>query len=213
VRGEGRVPRLLAPDWYDDGIYSLAGEAEFLLPESPFRKDLPGLASAAFLPRVRDEIRKDAIPAPVALRLLGVLRECERPDLAEILLPFVEPSKLGYDTSAWLASSIFPSRPERAVEIVLRASRGDYPVEAAARLREFGRADLCLGILRPLAHRRAPAWERPWVWLEMGRALMALRRFRRARACLERAIRHARGGPAGDDARKLLAEIRGPAGL
>lgn len=95
VVGRGPVPRLLAPDWYDDGPVDIAGQFDALKDGSSLREALPSvrptelpalLAAAFFGGPSRSSPKLDEVLAPMVL----ALPELDlRPDLARTLARLV----------------------------------------------------------------------------------------------------------------------------
>ncbi len=87
VVAQGDVPRLVAPDWYDDGAVDLGHRFPFLQDGTEFRQSLATLLPSAFA----DEARRLFAPLPLGaltLPLLVALPEIDkRPELLVPLLP------------------------------------------------------------------------------------------------------------------------------
>jgi hypothetical protein len=201
----GEVPRLVAPDWYDDGPIDLGGRFPFLQDGAPFRQAIPTLTPAAFA----EEAARLFRPLPLGgltLPLLVALPEIDaRPDLLVPLVPALESAEgLPLDTVA-RAVGLLARTPEAAV-----ASRALVP-RIVAGLRRAGEdeqgwlegavksvVDACPGdalrLLRATRARRVRSWadEHDYRRLEMAaRAYEALRRPRRAASLYRLAAKQA----------------------
>lgn len=92
VVGRGTVPRLLAPDWYDDGPVDIAGQFDVLKDGSSFREallhvqppELPALLAAAFGRPKLDEV---LTPMVLALPELAGRIDLARPLVAMVRHP------------------------------------------------------------------------------------------------------------------------------
>lgn len=107
IVGRGTVPRLLAPDWYDDGPVDITGQFDVLSDDSSFRQallratplELPALLTQAFGRPKLDEV---LAPMVIALPELG-----GRPDLARTLLGLVRhPERLPLAACQQLAGQL-----------------------------------------------------------------------------------------------------------
>ena len=89
----GKVPCLVAPDWYDDGPSDPCGRFEFLHDGSSFRKSLPDIDWDRLVARLEEEF--DPLPLDsLALSLVLEISEFEqRPELIRPLLPGLEACK------------------------------------------------------------------------------------------------------------------------
>jgi hypothetical protein len=213
---QGDVPRLVSPDWYDDGPIDLGGRFPFLQDGAPFRQAIPTLAPAAFA----EEATRLFAPLPLGaltLPLLVALPEMDaRPELLVPLLPALEAAEgLPLDTVA-RAVGLLARTPEATA-----ASRALVP-RIVAGLRRAGDdehgwlegavqsvVDTCpsdaLRLLRATRARRVRSWadEHDHRRLEMAaRAYEALRRPRLAASLYRLAAEHAWN----QTARKTLKE-------
>ena len=100
----GKVPCLVAPDWYDDGPLDPCGRFEFLNDGSSFRKSLPDIDCEGLVARLEEEFE----PLPLgslALSLVLELSEFEkRPELIRPLLPRLEACK-NLPDRAWMRAA------------------------------------------------------------------------------------------------------------
>jgi hypothetical protein len=84
---QGSVPRVVAPDWYDDGPVDLGGRFPFLQDGSAFRLSIPAATPSSFV----EEASRLFAPLPLGaltLPLLVALPEIDaRPELLSALLP------------------------------------------------------------------------------------------------------------------------------
>ena len=100
----GKVPCLVAPDWYDDGPRDPCGRFEFLNDGSPFRNSLPDIDCDGLVARLVEEFE----PLPLgslALSLVLELSEFEkRPELIRPLLPRLEACK-NLPDRAWMRAA------------------------------------------------------------------------------------------------------------
>ena len=199
------VPRLVSPEWYDDGPVDLGGRFPFLQEGAPFRASLGEIAPGAFV----DEAARLFAPLPLGaltLPLLVALPEVEaRPALlAPLLRVLVTTEGLPLATVA-RALGLLARTPEAAV-----ATRALVP-RIVAGLRRAGEEDhewvegavmsvveACPGdalrLLRATRARRVRSWadEHHPRRLEMAaRAYEALRRPRLAVAVYRLAARRA----------------------
>jgi len=92
VVGRGSVPRLLAPDWYDDGPVDIAGQFDMLAEGSSFRDALlrvPPAELPALLAQVFGKPKLDEVLAPMVLALpeLAGRLELARPLVALVQHP------------------------------------------------------------------------------------------------------------------------------
>jgi len=90
VLWRGKVPCLMAPDWYDDGPQDLCNRFVFLQKDSSFRKSLKSItpnALIAALTKAFDPLALNALTLPLILELDELE---ERPELILPLLPFIE---------------------------------------------------------------------------------------------------------------------------
>jgi hypothetical protein len=190
----GEVPRLVAPDWYDDGPVDLGGRFPFLKDGAPFRAAIPTMAPAAFAEEARHLFAPLALSA-LTLPLLVELPEIDaRPEILVPLLPALESAEgLPLETVA-RAVGLLARTPAAAA-----ASRALVPVIVAG-LRRAGDdehgwlegavksvVDACPGdalrLLRATRARRVRTWadEHDYRRLELAaRAYEALRRPRLA---------------------------------
>ena len=100
----GKVPCLVAPDWYDDGPLDPCGRFEFLNDGSPLRQSLPTIDCDGLVKRLEEEFE----PLPLgslALSLVLELSELERrPELIRPLLPRLEACK-NLPDRAWMRAA------------------------------------------------------------------------------------------------------------
>src|SRR5690606_30617393 len=112
VAESGQVPRLVAPDWYDDGPVDVTGRFEALSLDSALvgaLRSVPPSQLRALVERELAPVRLDAITLPQVLRLLPL---ATRPELAEPTLAIVA-ATAGIDLAtrelalerAWLAGA------------------------------------------------------------------------------------------------------------
>lgn len=194
VAAHGDVPRVVAPDWYDDGPVDLGGRFPFLQDGAPFRRSIAHLTPAAFVEKGR--LLFSPLPlGALTLPLLVALPELDaRPELLEPLVPMLAATEgLPLATCA-RALDLLNGTPEATA-----ASRALLPqlIAGLRRVGDDGRgwvdaawrrvSDACPSdALRLLRDTRAPgvrSWadERDGRRLEMAaRASEALRRPRAA---------------------------------
>lgn len=107
VVGRGTVPRLLAPDWYDDGPVDITGQFDVLADGSSFREallrvppaELPALLAAAF-----GRPKLDEVLAPMVLALPEL---AGRLDLARTLVAVVRhPERLPLQACRLLSAQL-----------------------------------------------------------------------------------------------------------
>jgi hypothetical protein len=107
VVGRGSVPRLLAPDWYDDGPVDIAGQFDVLEDGSSFREALlrvPPTELPALLAQAFGKPKLDEVIAPMVLALPEL---AGRPDLARPLVALVRhPERLPLPACQWLAAQL-----------------------------------------------------------------------------------------------------------
>ena len=100
----GKVPCLVAPDWYDDGPLDPCGRFAFLNDGSSFRQSLPDIDCDGLVARLEKEFE----PLPLgslALSLVLELAEFEnRPELIRPLLPRLEACK-NLPDRAWMRAA------------------------------------------------------------------------------------------------------------
>jgi hypothetical protein len=118
VVGRGNVPRLLAPDWYDDGPVDIAGQFDALKDGSSFREallrvppaELPALLAQAFFGSRHErtpagasgKTKLDEVLAPMVLALPEL---AGRPELARPLVALVRhPERLPLQACQLLAA-------------------------------------------------------------------------------------------------------------
>src|SRR5690606_2685352 len=89
VAASGQVPRLVAPDWYDDGPVDITGRFTAFSHGSPLEvslRSVPPPELRALIERELAPARIDPITLPYVLRLLPL---AARPELAEPMLAIV----------------------------------------------------------------------------------------------------------------------------
>jgi hypothetical protein len=131
----GDVPRLVAPDWYDDGPVDLGGRFPFLHDGSEFRLSLATVAATTFLEQTRRLFAPLTLGA-LTLPLLVALPEMDaRPDLLVPLLPALVAAEGVPLATIGRAAILFAKTPEAAV-----AARALVP-RIVARLRDAAEDD------------------------------------------------------------------------
>lgn len=106
LHARGHIPRLVAPDWYDDGPVDVGRQFAFLEEGSAFRKSLGELAPAELIAALRREI-DDAGLERFALPLLLNLPELERrPELMAALVPLIDPATLPAESCLHVALAL-----------------------------------------------------------------------------------------------------------
>ena len=138
----GKVPCLVAPDWYDDGPLDPCGRFEFLNDGSSFRQSLPDIDCDSLVARLEEQF--DPLPLnSLTLSLALEISELEeRPELIRPLLPLLETCKSLPDRALTRAAYLahlagapgFAHRVLRDVGVryVLRAHRQYHSLEREA---------------------------------------------------------------------------------
>jgi hypothetical protein len=202
--GHGDVPRLVAPDWYDDGTMDVAGRFPFLQDGAEFRAALATLTPSAFV----DEATRLFAPLPLGaltLPLLVTLKEVEaRPELLVPLLPVLASSEgLPLDTVA-RAAGLLAKTPEattaaRALvpRIVARLAQAADDAQGWLQAAVASVVEACpvetLRLLRQTRPRNVHGWneEHDHRRLEMAaRAYDTLHRPRQAASMYRHAAKH-----------------------
>jgi len=166
IAGGGRVPALVAPEWYDDGARDLYGRLEALR-ERSFAEELASIG-----PRTFEEKLLDLFASEPASDVIDALTEGDRlagrPDLVRVLARLVAacPS-LAFSTQLDVARlAAKAAAPDDARQIARRLAAGpvrrhhpgvqpDLPILLA----ELGEPQLALRVLRSSRHTRVRGWE------------------------------------------------------
>jgi hypothetical protein len=82
----GRIPTLVAGEWYDDGPRDLGGQFQFLQEGSEFRKQLPELEPALLVPKLRELFRPLPLNELTLPLFLGLPEVAQHPRLVVPLL-------------------------------------------------------------------------------------------------------------------------------
>jgi hypothetical protein len=114
----GRVPTLVATNWYDDGPHDLCGRFGCLADESPFRNSLLSIP----LPELMDAVRLAFEPFAVDELTLPLLLELDefqkRPELILPLLPLLDGDAHLLEQTCWQAAAL-----------AHRAGRSDFALQ------------------------------------------------------------------------------------
>jgi hypothetical protein len=227
---QGSVPRILSPDWYDDGPVDLGGRFPFLQDGSPFRLSISSTTPSSFV----EEAARLFAPLPLGaltLPLLVSLPEIDaRPELLSPLLPALADAEglplatvaRAVGLLARTSDAVAASRAlvPRIVAGLRRASDDEDDDRGWLAAAVSGVVEACpsdaLRLLRATRARRVRSWtdERDPRRLEMAaRAFEMLRRPRLAAQGYRLAAKHA-WSPAArkaleDKAAALEASLRG----
>jgi hypothetical protein len=202
VAESGQVPRLVAPDWYDDGAVDVTGRFEAFSHGSSLEVNLrsvPPPELRALIERELAPARIDPITLPYVLRLVPL---AARPELAEPMLAIVA-STAGIDLAtrelalerAWLAGAAREARGFVAQHIAPRlpAAGVRRPVTMVV-LTEIDEPSLALRLLARTRARGVRRWadeSDAWRIYAAARAHEALHRRRLAASLYRLALRRA----------------------
>jgi len=90
IVAQGKVPTLVADQWYDDGPVDLVGVMACFQSGSPFRQALPSMEPADLLPRLKQELATEHIDSLTLVRLINLNEIEQRAELVLPLLPLFE---------------------------------------------------------------------------------------------------------------------------
>ena len=93
VLPDGRVSKLVATDWYDDGATDIAQQFLFLEYSSEFRFSLGRIPLNEFLPELQRQFAPHELNAFTLPLVLNLVELQNRPELVVPLLPFLKNSK------------------------------------------------------------------------------------------------------------------------
>jgi hypothetical protein len=190
VVSRGKVPTLVAGDWYDDGPRDLDGRFRWLEDGSPLRRLLPTVRPGELLGELRRELKPERLNEVTLPLLLGLPELTRRRELiVPLLRPLAECRPLPDDT---LALASYLAVKAGATDLVRRLFlqpltallRRDYRWDVAEVLLALDPAGL-LAALRQTRERGMRDWsdERDGYRLEQAaKAFEALFRPRKARA-------------------------------
>ena len=202
--GRGCPERLVAPNWYDDGVVDVCEVERFFSdPQEPRRARLEAVEVGALLPLLDEALRPRPLDARLAARTLELPELTRRPELAIPLLAFAErfPPRACVRAARLARAAGRPQLATGALRRALRASRRLDPLlglDLARELAARGQAGLALRTLertRPAPERRDP-FERLALRAELSSALrrpaQARAAWRAAQACAADAPQRAR---------------------